>query len=232
MKKACFLFALTVAELLCGKSESFGSVGSEIAGSGACGSGGTLYRNLTSHPMHFELLLSVGLIVLNGCSSTSLAWTDAQGHSQTLTVKYGFSAVVSTSLPAEGVISWSTIPTSGFAPVFSWELQRGEAASLGSLFAPSPVASPCGTGSSVYYTNLSGRPVELDVATQGGQVCQGTFSWTDARGHSQTLSGGLLSEGVSTSLPAGGTISFAGNGSGLVFSTIERVPLISALLER
>ncbi len=169
--------------------------------------------------MQFELLFNVGTMILNGCSSTSLTWTDAQGQQQTISVKFGYSTVVSTSLPAGGMITWSSVPTPGQTAVFCWELQRGEAAILPSN--PGYVNSACGKGS--LYTNLTDRPVELDLAVW--DYCpSGTFSWTDLEGQAHTLSPGSSAEGVTTSLPAGGTISFAGDGNNgaMYFWVIER----------
>jgi hypothetical protein len=211
MKRACAVLVLSIVVFLCGRSKSFGSVGGLSGGSQQCGSSGRLYRNLTRQAMQFELLFSANAGTVAGCSSTSLTWTDAQAHQQTITVKYGYSTIVSTSLPAGGTIAWSSVSTSGESAFFFWELQRGEAAIVGtSAGSPFPINSLCESG--LLYTNLTDRPVELDLAVWD-DCSSGTVSWTDGEGQAQTLNPGSSAQGVTTSLPAGGTISFAGNGN-------------------
>jgi hypothetical protein len=54
--------------------------------------------------------------------------------------------------------------------------------------------------------------VTLDLSVQGGDdsAAEFTVSWTDAGGHAQTINLGVFdSQGVSTSLPSGGTISWS-----------------------
>jgi hypothetical protein len=54
--------------------------------------------------------------------------------------------------------------------------------------------------------------VTLDLSVQGGvyPAAEFTVSWIDAGGHAQTITlGAFDSQGVSTSLPSGGTISWS-----------------------
>ena len=89
-----------------------------------CGSSGTLYTNLISSSVTLDLGLNNG----NSQSSCSVtvSWTDASGHAQTVDLGVGISQGVSTSLPAGGIISWSSTATSppGSSLFFSWQLER------------------------------------------------------------------------------------------------------------
>jgi hypothetical protein len=72
--------------------------------------------------------LDLGLNNGNSQSSCSVtvSWTDASGHAQTVDLGVGISQGVSTSLPAGGIISWSSTATSppGSSLFFSWQLER------------------------------------------------------------------------------------------------------------
>jgi hypothetical protein len=194
-----------------------------------CGSGGTLYRNLTSGRIDFDLEVALDLRYFSSpsaCSSTILSWTDAQGRPQTRTVNKGFTTIVATSLPAGGAITWSTAYET--APVaFRWILQRQHAESLDS---PAGEFGECGTSGSLY-TNLTNHAVELDIAVDGPKTCEATLSWTDTNGQDQTLKVDLpTTEGVSTSLPAGGIISWTtsdGKANDGFSSYFDRVPSTS-----
>ncbi|HEV2350204.1 MAG TPA: hypothetical protein VG028_10215 [Terriglobia bacterium] len=171
--------------------------------------------------MNFELDLDTN--VNFSCSSTSLSWTDAKGQPQTLTVNKGFTKVVATSLPAGGTISWNT-PSGATHVGFWWVLQRGQAMGASSNFAE---YGQCGTSGSLY-SNLTDRPLELDFSVSGPTTCEATFSWTDAAGHAQNLDAGRnTTEGVSTTLSAGGTISWTATAGGAdaFTSFVEQVPV-------
>ncbi|HLY63718.1 MAG TPA: hypothetical protein VKV95_23505 [Terriglobia bacterium] len=228
MKKAWVLFVLCIAVFACPKLESFASVtGSLLTYSGPtvpCGSGGTLYRNLTSHRMNFELELDISSRNINfSCSSTSVSWVDAQGHPQTLTVNKGFTTVVATSLPPGGTMTWVT-PPDATQVGFIWVLQRDQATGASSNTGE---FGQCGSSGSIY-SNLTNHPIELNFAVSGPSTCQASLSWTDTTGHTQTLDAGLdTTEGVSTSLPANGTITWTtteGIATDGFVSYVEQVP--------
>ena len=69
----------------------------------------------------------------------------------------------------------------------------------------------CETGTNyTLWQNLTGAPVNFDLTVslvpQGGSATC-ILSWTDAKGHAQTITlSSVLSIGVSTSLPTGGTV--------------------------
>jgi hypothetical protein len=202
MKKGPTLILLTTLFLCC-RSNSFGNVGATV-GPEACGSGGTLYRNLTSRPLAFELLVSASTVA--PACSVSVSWTDASGHPQTLPVNPNFSAVATTTLPADGTIAWTSTPDAGQILFLGWEMQRGQGASVG------PMQTQCGSSGSPYH-NLTDASIEFDMGFGNANYCATTFSWTDELGRAQTLTlGPGQTQGVSTSVAAGGTISWTSTG--------------------
>jgi hypothetical protein len=200
-----FLFVPSVVAVLylCNVPNGLASVGGTI-GDGGTGTAGTLYINLTPHAMNFELILTSF-----GNSTDSASWTDEGGKAQTVTVGPQLSTVVSSSLPANGAIVWNSTLS---IPDLEWQLERAPAASV-STPLPNGLALPV-PSSGTLYTNLTAGTVTLDVSVQsGGDSAEFTVSWTDACGHSQTITlGNTDSEGVSTSLPSGGAISWTLSG--------------------
>lgn len=193
-----------------------------------CGAGGTLYSNLTSRPINFDVELLVDSRFINfACSSTSLSWTDAKGHPQTLVVNKGTTMVVATSLPAGGTITWSTLSEEATVG-FRWMLQRDQAASVDSTLGE---IGQCGTGGSLY-ENRTGHSLDLDFAVAAPSTCRATISWTDAAGHAQTLDADhLTTEGASSSLPPGGVISWtadAGSADDGFVIVIDRLPVVQS----
>jgi hypothetical protein len=132
MRKAYVLFGLSIALLLLNGSEALCSVGG-ITGSSSgipCDSAGTLYENLTTRSIDFEMLLNIGTSIPAFCASVTVSWTDAQQHPQSVTVNLSsFSPVVASSLPPGGTISWKSAAGASLT-FFSWQLQRGQAANL------------------------------------------------------------------------------------------------------
>jgi len=112
-------------KLAAAASATLGSVGGSKNGPQGCGSDGTLYTNLTSSPVNFDLSVSnLNMQPSNACTVT-LSWTDANGHKQTITVPLGVSQAGSfTSLPAGGAISFTSSPFGGPEVAFQWELER------------------------------------------------------------------------------------------------------------
>ena len=84
-----------------------------------CGSSGTVYRNLRSASVSLDLAVDGGS---SSCSIT-MSWTDASGHAQTLTTTESTSPGASTTLPAEGAITW-TSTGSGVLESISWQIER------------------------------------------------------------------------------------------------------------
>ncbi len=216
MKKSWYCFAFVAVVFLCQAPKASGSVGGSIGGGpNTCGSGGTLYANLTSTALRFELSLTN----FSANCTTTISWTDTNGHAQTVDVGPNLSTVVSTSLPARGTVLWSSSGSPSLNVVLSWELERAPAQSVGvpsdSQFTPMQLyATPCGSAGTLY-TNLTGSSVVLDLGVENGSGCAFTLSWTDAGGHGQTINLGLLnSQGVSTSVPAGGSISWSSASGG------------------
>jgi len=75
-------------------------------------------------------------------------------------------------------------------------------------------AVPCGAGGT-FFTNISPESINFDLSvTTPSQYCAFTLSWTDASNHPQTITLTFVSlpvipsQGVSSSLPAGGVISW------------------------
>lgn len=222
MRKTLVLSALVLAAVLpLGESAGFASVGSGLILN--CGTSGTLYTNLTGSAMNFDL----GFLQRYDCAAT-LSWTDADGQAQNVTINADSSQYFTTSLPAGGVISWSTPNTGGRASLI-WRLGTS---------AVNPgfgIHAPCGASGAVY-TNLSPNPIKFNLGVGGvglpacGSV---TWSWTDADGQAQTITVSAMAEpstqGASTSLPPGGVLSWTtAPGAGTVdFGVdIERAPIV------
>src|SRR5579862_1696465 len=73
--------------------------------------------------------------------------------------------------------------------------------------------TPCGSAGTLY-KNLTGSSLTLNLAFQNSLQCTFAVSWTDASGHANTINLGLGgSQGVSTTIPEGGTITWS-SGSG------------------
>jgi len=226
MKRTWLLLAFAVAALPCHAPNAIGSVGGYFQNDGTSG---TLYTNLGTIPMDFEL--SVGNN--NGCGTLSLDWKDASGHAQSLSLPSDGGSAVSTaassSLPADGAITWTQTCGSSFY----WQLERAPAQSVSSSNMGGPMIA-CGS-SGTLYVNLRGASVSLDLAlsngydngVESGSACAVTASWTDASGHAQTINlGDGASQGVSKSLPAGGVISWtstSGTGTLSFCWQLERV---------
>ena len=118
---------------------TFGSVGGKfgplqlgqnIGENLSCGSSGTLYTNLTSAPIPFDLMLnneSPYEVVNNTNSACSVAvsWTDGTGHPQAIFVAGGLSQGASaTTLPPGGAVSWSSSGDSSLQVAVEWQIQR------------------------------------------------------------------------------------------------------------
>ncbi len=85
----------------------------------------------------------------------------------------------------------------------------------------------CGAGTATLWQNLSGATITFDLSVSVGQASTVTLSWTDSKGHAQTLTlGNLQSGGVSTSLPAGGAVTYSCTG-GFTWQ-LERAPLLAS----
>jgi hypothetical protein len=229
MKRIWLVVALLVAAFVPGSGQALASIGGNLTP--ACGVAGTLFANLTNVPVDFELGLSGGV----PCDF-SVSWPDASGHAQSVTllsnVTTGFdpSASISSSLPHGGTVSWSAASGSGTFNIY-WQLERAPAQSVG-VQPNYPNTAPCGS-SGTLYSNLRSGSVSLDLALNlslgYNDNCALTLSWTDSSGRAQTVTlapGGGYSEGVATSLPAAGVISWEwGSGStneGFSFQ-VERV---------
>jgi hypothetical protein len=83
-------------------------------------------------------------------------------------------------------------------------------------------------GNYTLWSNLSSAAVNFDLSVNldgGGNL---TLSWVDSKGHAQTLTVATdQSEGISTSLPAGGAVTYSctsNQGSSFVWQ-FERDPL-------
>jgi hypothetical protein len=222
MRKAGLLFVFAVTASLCQLPQGFASVSGGFGG--PCGSSGDFYTNLTNLAIHFELNINNNF---NDCTPT-ISWTDANGHAQSLTVAANSAPTVSSSLQANGVLSWSSSGTAANAG-FGWQLERAPAQSVTATIGAfaSPDNPPCGS-SGTAYRNLRNASVSLGLAVTGGSSsCSITLSWTDASGHAQTLtSNETVSPGASTTLPAGEEITWTSTGTGVVEfyqSQIERV---------
>ena len=185
--------------------------------------GGTLFANLTSSAMNFDLNLNLSGDA-NSCDVTA-SWTDASGKAQTITVSPTLPIiVVATSLGAKDKVLWSS-GSSGDGPAFQWQLEQAPAVSIEGQIG-SYMGLQCGAGGTLY-TNLTHGPVDLNLAASTAG-CPITLSWTDAVGHAQTIAPGPIgSEGAATSLPAGGAISWtSGGATGAVSAKwqLERTP--------
>jgi hypothetical protein len=223
-KTGLFLAVVAATVVLSQPPKALGSVGGTL-GSGTvgdggpqCGSSGTLYENLTFTVIVFDLSLVNGQQSSN-CTIT-VSWTDASGTPQTITLGPYFSTVVSTSLPANGIISWSS--SSGNVLSLQWQLERPPSASL----AADLLNARCGS-SGTLYSNLTRGPFTLDLGISSGQFCSFTLSWTDTGGHVRTIALDIFnSEGVSTEVPGGGAISWTSGTAGfpvLALVQVERV---------
>jgi hypothetical protein len=184
---------------------ALGSVGGSIGDLVRCGSSSVLYTNATSLGVNIELAVS-NENGASGCSET-LSWTDASGQAQGMTVPAHGAISVSTSVEPNGTLSWKSAESSGQYVSLIWQIERAPAQS---------VAGQMGTGfrcgsSGTAYSNLTSATVNLDFGTSAetSNGCTLTFTWTDAEGVPHTLNLGLQgSQGISTSLPAGGVISW------------------------
>jgi hypothetical protein len=186
------------------------SVGGVFAGTSfPCGSIGTVYTNQTSSMMRLELSFTN-----EGVCSTSISWTDATGDLKSIKIDPNDSPVFSTSLPPQGVLSWASSAGSGFVG-FAWDLEQSPSQSVG---PPTQLQStPCGS-TGILYQNLTDAIITVNLAVSNSASCGLTVSWTDSTGHTYTIAvalGGSL--GVSTTIPAGGTIKWTAEGtSGVV----------------
>jgi hypothetical protein len=211
MKKSGLVIAVAVLAFLGQAPSAFGNVGGVIDDTNVCGSGGTLYRNLTGLSMNFELGLSYQTIYIGQANCTfSAAWTDASGHVQSLNVPLSEITSASSSLPAGGVVSWTSSGDPATHINVEWQLERAPAQSVAAILPTSePGELPCASTGTLY-ANLRGASVNLDLAVgnpgNGGEL---TVSWTDAGGHAQTINLVIAgSQGASTTLPAGGLITW------------------------
>ena len=215
MNRTRILFAL-VLPLVCFVAEpnAVGSVGGTVGG--GVYTSGTLYANLGSVSASFEL--SVGD---DTDCTLSLSWTDGSGHAQSVDVAADVSTIVSSSLKPTGALSW----TQSCGVNFNWQLERAPAQSVSNTVSGFLACGSSGTP----YNNLRGSPVNLDfeVGNTSLSPCAATISWTDTSGHARTASiDAGASEGFTTALQAGGTISWtAAAGTGNVGLTwqLERV---------
>jgi len=220
MRKARTILVLCVVAWAWAGSEGLATVGGTVGL--PCGSSGVVYSNLNPSVLSFQIMVNnVGQAGTGDCA-VSLSWTDAEGHQQGLTLDLELATVVASSLPAGGAISWSS--GSGSSVAFWWGIQVGHAVSLETQV----FAQQCGSGGSVY-TNLTSRSVQLDVALVNYGSCLVTFSWTDAKGEARTLTPGVdYVEGVTTSLPPGGSITWSmpamGSAAGVATWQVEQEP--------
>lgn len=208
-RKMISLVALVVVGFLSQTPEAAGSVGGSL-NDPKCPSSGVLYINASSIPMNFELVVNNNSY---GSCSDTLSWTDSNGNAQSITVAAGTlsSVSLSSSIPPDGTITWISSGTGNTGLV--WQLERAPAQSI----SGESVNLMCGS-SGIVYSNLTSAAVNLDVAVSavsGNYVsCLLTLTWTDASGEAQALHiGSKGSSGVSTSLPAGGVISWTSRGS-------------------
>jgi hypothetical protein len=227
MKKSGLLCLLVVLAFLREPPKAFGSVLGGFGSGNPCGSSGTLYTNLTNLPINFELTASTTNNPFGSCTNT-ISWTDENGHAQSLTVPNAVSITVSSSLKGNSSLTWNSSGSATLNAGGTWQLERAPAQSVtGYIFGSGEdLEPPCGS-SGTLYSNLRSTAVTLDLAVSNSSPCALTVSWTDASGHAQTLDFGTGgSEGASTSLPAGGAISWtSATATGYVVAQwqIERV---------
>ncbi len=220
--KAAYLLALPI--LLWQPANALGNVGGSIEPFIHCGSSRALYTNASSTRVNFELFAS-NANATGGCAET-LTWTDADGVVQTVSLPPAANVSVSSSLAPEEPITWTSTGSTKQYVSLSWQLERAPAQSISGQIASSLCAS-----SGVVFTNLTSGTVNLDFAAASGSNigCSLTFSWIDAVGQSRMLNlGSKGSQGVSTSLPAGGFISWTSTVSTSYLTAswqIERVDL-------
>lgn len=217
--KRKWTLSVLVGVCLCGPSNAFSAVGGFVEGV-TCGVNGTIYANFTSGRITFDFnLVNIGTV----CTVTA-SWTDASGKTQSITSSPMTEATVATSLGPNGAIQWSS-SGSNQSVQFSWQLARPLYSGMGSEFEGS-----CGT-SGTLYTNLTPAPLSLNISISGngGPCSLFTLNWIDAAGNARTLSASANdTEGTSTSLPAGGTITWtsSGNGAGPAgFWQLERLAI-------
>jgi hypothetical protein len=212
MMRASFFVVLVLTASCFAGSDALAMVNATITPkivSAQCAPGGTIFENRTSNSMSFDLLIQNSTGV--ACPIT-VSWSDATGKSQSITVST--SLLVATSLASNGAILWSSQGNGNVN--FNWFLsQPASVANIG-------LGLSC-QSSGTLYENLSPAPVNLHLAVVA-QAYSVSLRWVDASGASQELdlAGGLNannlpqyqnSEGVATSLPPGGAITFAtGNG--------------------
>lgn len=224
-RRTGLLFTFLIAMLLWQPPNALGSLEGYVSSAPPCGSSGSFYTNLTNFSIDFELSVNPG--GGSSCDSVTISWTDTSGHARSLTVPTGLSSIVSSSLQANGALSWSSSGNPANVMGFSWQLERAPAQSV--TGAPNAsYAIPCGSSGTVY-SNLRSGSVGLDLAVANGGACSLTLSWADASGHAQTLNlpaGFDGTQAASTSLPAGGAISWTSTGTGYLGQAswqIERV---------
>jgi hypothetical protein len=219
MRIKCLVCLAFMIVALLSPRAALASVGGQVSGLPAnpCGSTGTLYNNQTSSTMRVELsLTNLGL-----CSA-SFSWTDAAGHPQSINLVPNDSIVVSTSLEANSVLSWTSSANANYSVDLLWELEQPPSQSVGmpgGSTAPQLIGANCGSTGTLY-KNLTGASTTLNLGVSNGAQCGFTVSWTDSNGIAQTINVGLNgTQGVSTTLPAGGTITWSsGSGSGPIYA--------------
>ena len=92
---------------------SLGTSGGTNGGAFApCGTGDTVYANLTANPIFFDFAVGTGGPGAGACG-VILSWTDADGQAQTMTLSPNTTQGASTSLPSGGIISWAFQPGVG-----------------------------------------------------------------------------------------------------------------------
>jgi hypothetical protein len=112
-------------------SATFGAVGGPLYSTGLiCGSRGTLFNNLTSAPINFDLLIqnqsppvTVGSVTDN-CGIT-VFWRDTAGTQHTINLQpFTTQAVSATNIPAGGIIGWISSGEPNTKATFYWEFER------------------------------------------------------------------------------------------------------------
>ncbi len=113
-------------------SATFGPVEGQLYNGLPCGSRGTLYNNLTSAPLNFDLMITnssepntVGSVT-DYCGIT-VYWRDTSGNEHTINLLPGFTqAVAGTNIPAGAVINWISTgeATAKLTVHVNWQLER------------------------------------------------------------------------------------------------------------
>jgi hypothetical protein len=118
--------------------------------------------------------IDLSLTNTNACNVT-FSLTDAEGKPQSVTITPNFSTVFSTSLSAQGVLSWASPAGSGFVG-FVWDLEQAPAMSVGAPigFFPFQLQNVSCGSTGTLYKNLTGAATTLNLGVSNDSPC--TFS--------------------------------------------------------